>query len=323
MNKAVVLLIITLLAASLACLHLVRTLRQERAQNAVLEADLAVLKAERSARSALLGSARAKEPGPSRERAAASASQPSSTDTPQFTVEQSTLAPADAGVQSEQERLQDPAYREALRAQLRGSLPALYPGLAAALNLSREESERLFDLLADQQIQEIEQPIFAEWETTNPPAYQEAQRRLQERQQQQQADLEMQLGPATYEKWTAYRQTLGERQTVVSLQSSLALAGAPMSVDQTEAALAALIAQGGRQSAALAAQDSADANASPASDRWFAQLQDEHERMLAAMKPVLTPEQYAHFEKQLADELAMGRASAQLRQTDLAGSDEQ
>ncbi len=325
MNKVVPILIVATLAASVACMHLVRELRQERARSETLQSQLEeqqkeilALRAQDAPQFQTQLHEKPKTASPSKPASTLPAPA-SAAKLAEAADSRAMFLQARENMQSERQRLQDPEYRSAMQAQMRASLGTSYPGLASELGITREEAGHLLDLLASQQVADMEDSTFYGSEQPDPAAVEEIQRQIQQRHRQHQMEIEVQLGPATYAKWQTYQETLGQRHRVAGLQSTLALAGAPMNAEQSKAVLDALIEDQRRQQNAFASTTGTQAGifVDPAMqsadmDRWLAEQERWQERLLTSLESVLTSEQLEHLKQNFANEREMQRASSQL-----------
>lgn len=138
--------------------------------------------------------------------------------------------------QRDQQRrmLQNPEYRELMRAQHRESMNHVYGDLEVLMGITSEQAEQLRDLLADQQVRRMEDaPSFIQADGS--PNDQVKVREYQERQQQIQSKNEQEiaslLGP-NYSDWQSYQQNAWSRSTVMNLKQNLASSNEPLRADQ-------------------------------------------------------------------------------------------
>jgi hypothetical protein len=220
--------------------------------------------------------------------------------------------------------LKNPEYREAMRASTHLGMQQNYPGFAAALDLNDEEANRFIDLLTEQQLRnrEYEESLFLAQTENDEGRMREAHERMQERMRQQQAEIEMQLGPANYQKWQEYQQTVGQRHRLASMQSQLALAGTPLNAEQSGALLAALVQEQRKQQQAQSAAGTArpvgwqPVGVVPGQEEWIEAQAQSNERLLAAIKSNLSSQQTSQLEQMLARELDLQRTQLQLLQAE-------
>ncbi len=338
MNKAIPILLLTTAAPAIACLHLVRELREERAQSEALQAKVAELEKSaaetqvfRIVRRASPFSAPVEMPlGTS--RGAPSKSPAKQSDKPTGTSTPNAALAADDPQDQMREHferqralLKNPEYREAVRASSRLSMSQNYPGFAAELGLSEDEANRFMDLLTDQQLQSMEhdESLFLARTGDDEARMREAHERMQERMRQQQAEIEMHLGPTKYQKWQDYQQTLGQRHRLASMQSQLALAGAPLNAEQSGALLAVLVQEQRKQQQAQAGANAGQPVGSwqpygpvPGQEEWITAQEQSNERLLAAIKSNLSSQQASKLEQMLDRELDLHRTQLKLLQAE-------
>lgn len=339
MNKAIPILLLTTVAPAIACLHLVRELREERAQSEALQAKVAEL--ERSvAEAQVFRVVRRASPfsapvemAPGTSLAASSTSSTKQSNEPKSAnFPNAALASKDARDQMrehfERQRalLRNPEYREAVRASTRLGMSQNYPAFAAELGLSEDEANRFMDLLTEQQLQSMEhdESLYFARAGDDEARMREAHERMQERMRQQQAEIEMHLGPTNYQKWQDYQQTLGQRHRLASMQSQLALAGSPLDAEQSDALLAALVQEQRKQQQAQAGANTGQPVGSfwhsygpvPGQEEWISAQEQSNERLLAAIKSNLSSQQASKLEQMLDRELDLHRTQLKLLQAE-------
>lgn len=133
---------------------------------------------------------------------------------------------------SSAELMADPEYRRVLLASQRLSIESGYPGLVDELGLSRNDADKLFDLLAEQQTK-----MSAELSALNVAASQanggriddaaraEITQKRQALQQQQAAEVAALLGTARNAQFQEYNDSRNGRQQATDLSVQLAQAG--------------------------------------------------------------------------------------------------
>jgi hypothetical protein len=128
---------------------------------------------------------------------------------------------ANAPVNMVEAALADPANLEMTRNMMRMMMPQQYPDLARDLNLSPAEVEKLFDTLARQQMDlgMGSMDMFTGRELS-PAAMQEMERKMQQQQKANDAELSAMLG-SKYQQWLDYQGTAAARQQVEQLQAVL------------------------------------------------------------------------------------------------------
>jgi hypothetical protein len=207
------------------------------------------------------------------------------------------------------ELLKDPDYREAQRAQMRMTMPQRYPDLAKELGLSPAETDALFDLLARQQVDQMAVTFTTD---DSEAVRQETMRAANELARNQQNELESQLGPARYQQFKDYQQTLGARQQVSQLRTTLSTAGYPLSDDQAAPLLATLTAEQKRRTEELRARASPTLG-DPRGQLDFQEQnlktqEQSNQRVLDAAQSYLTADQLAALKGSLTQQLSLQRA---------------
>jgi hypothetical protein len=232
----------------------------------------------------------------------------------------SALQNALASLTQEKELLKDPEYRKARLAQTRMSIARNYPGLAEELGLSEKEADRLFDQLAENQLNMNGELSLISATASNDPAAQQAMMQRQQAMQREGEDaIRNVLGASKYTQWQDYQQTRPARTRVMSMGTMMAQAGAPLNDTQTKALTTMMIAEQQRQR-----QDSqtlARNLGNPSDPEFRTRLQEEsmkrqeesNRRILEAAAPTLSTKQLAALREQFEQDDAMRRASSRLQ----------
>ena len=127
-------------------------------------------------------------------------------------------------------QLADPALRSAFRAQQRAAVLQLYGDLLRSWHLPADKSDRLLDLLAEQQLQEMEQSL-----NTSEPGSAAVARASDDAAMSASKDEINALLTDQQRKELQYQQdSLNERLTVGSLADELSLAQMPLTDSQRE-----------------------------------------------------------------------------------------
>jgi hypothetical protein len=130
--------------------------------------------------------------------------------------------------------LQDPQRRTAMREEYKKEeLPRLYPDIREQLQLTAEQEDRLFDLLADFQLQHLD--LFY----TQEPDQLAKHERIQENEQRRNEALHSLLGTDTLQRYQRYQLDLREHQFIARLVRWLNPANA-LSSEQKSQLMAAL-----------------------------------------------------------------------------------
>ncbi len=109
------------------------------------------------------------------------------------------------------DQLNDPDYREAQRAQIRDSMPQRYPDAAKALDMTKEQADAFFDLLARQQFDRMDSAFNS---NDGEESRQQAVRAATDSAHRQLIEIESQIGAVKYQKWQDYQRTLASGEHV-------------------------------------------------------------------------------------------------------------
>jgi hypothetical protein len=143
------------------------------------------------------------------------------------------------------EAMQSPQGRELTRNMMRSVMSQMYPDIATELDLTAEETGRLFDLLVKQQEELSADSMGLLTGGGNPAAMQDIQRRIVEKERAHEQELSAMLG-SKYAKWEQYQSTAAARQQVSQLRTTLAASGNPLSEAQEKSLVAAFAREQGR-----------------------------------------------------------------------------
>jgi hypothetical protein len=242
MKKLAAALAVVALGLGVGALYLWQQLNDERGHSADLQAQInAMDAAQKSSAAALTAPPAGTPPGNQPVAATAANAAPTPASAPA-----KSAAPARTGsalATGAKELMSTPEGREMMRGQLRLMLPARYPDIAQELNLSPDQVDKLFDLLAKQQVELSADSIdLLGGGNADPAAVQQMQRKLQEKQQANEVEIQQLLGDK-YPQWQDYQGTLAARQQVSSLQSVLNAGGNGLSQAQSKSLTAALAAE--------------------------------------------------------------------------------
>jgi ribosomal protein L12E/L44/L45/RPP1/RPP2 len=238
-----------------------------------------------------------------------------------------------ASMERQRMLLRDPEYREAMRAQQKMGLARSNPNLARDLNLTSDELDRLYDVLAEQQLRAMEnsRPFWSgNGEQPDAAKMQEFHRKQMEQQRSNEAELRRTLGDARYREWQEYQSMTGVRWEADRVRTSLASAGVPLDESLAKPLLKTLHEQQMKMMQQQAAAASANANVSArlvASSGWSAatspdmlkmqensleMMAQHHKRQREALASVLTPEQLKVIEYDHNLEQQMQRAQLRI-----------
>lgn len=239
MTKANLVLGAAAMLFAAGCLVLVRNLSTERNHVRALETQLAQLPRD----------VKRPEAAPPEPPAQSSAVPPVTTSPATATSMPAADKPAaekDGAELDRQRRLYaDPVYRAAEIASIRLEQQTEYPQLAAELGLSKEEADRLLDLLAEQSLRQRES---ATKQLQSGDDWEQWQKKLSEQQEQERRAL---LGEERFQAWTEYVKGAGARELVSQLRTELATSSSPLSEVQVKPLAQALAAEQQRSWAEL------------------------------------------------------------------------
>jgi len=341
MSKAVIVLTIATVASASASTYLWRELGSEREQSATLQTRVAELEREMAQRPAAPPQADREltEPAPEVTPAAvktASAAPPAA----QLGVIQGTanagfvgaqrLGVADPDMrrrmkeaQEQQARmLKDPEYRELMRAQQKLGMMRMYSDLEPMLGLTKEESERLLDVLAEQSIRGMEQPPpFGPMDGTQPTEAEirERQRAFEEQHRRNEQEIAAVLG-SRYSDWQEYQKNGWSRSQVTQLRQTLSSTDEPLRQDQIKPLVNAIAREQQQMMAAPMRMGPGIRTASGAmqmdpqtqarmAEEWLERTAQSHERIRNAVSGLLTPAQFEQLQRQQEQELKMQELS--------------
>jgi hypothetical protein len=213
----------------------------------------------------------------------------------------------------QRELWKDPEYRKARLAQIRTNIARNYPGLAEELGLSPAETDQLFDVLAQNELNITSNNSMFMASVNDPAALQDMSRTLQEQSRQGEEAIAATLGSARYAQWQQYQQNQMARSQASSLNTMLAQAGQPLSKDQLKSLTTALGAETQRQreetialTRGLNLQDPAQmAQAREASRKA---QEGANQRVLAAAASVVSAQQLELIRAQMEQQQTMTRA---------------
>jgi hypothetical protein len=331
MNKTVVLLLVTTVGLGAVAMHLVLELHAEREQVQTLQARIDEL-----ARNEL-----PRDPAPPRS-SPFQPPEPTVAEVPARgairAIAKTNAAVTGAGVDmpSREEHMRmiregmerqralfaDPEYSEAMQTQQKLMLARTYPDLAQELQISSEQADRLLTLLAEQQLRHMQQqssPALAD----EPPKLAELadmQRKWQQQQQADEAELASLLGDDMLNAWKEYQSTLDAGHQVEELRSVLASRGIPLPDGQTKPLLKAFAdqqrsaqewiteSQSGQVAGDVTGPGFRVTNLQEQADWQERQLERtarDHERLRDAVAPFLTREQLEVFTENQNAQLKM------------------
>lgn len=295
-------------------------LRAERAATAALQAQLEATLANQKVQTAAARiDAELPVPTPPAAPAAAAAAAAPAPPKAEATGDSRSAASPIRGL-SDAVLLQDPEYRKARLAMLRASLEQAYPLLAEEMELTAEEVERLFTLLAETQLDMTAQTATSS--ATDPQLEQTAaqiRRNLRAARGQESGSLRALLGDARYSQWQEYQHTRGTRLQASSFANAMAQAGAPLDSTQLRTLTAAMISEEKAMHQALLAlgrsvnTESAESRAQ-AQEALRIRQAESNQRILDAAAPRLNSQQLGLLRAQIEQQEAMRLAAERVRQ---------
>ena len=206
--------------------------------------------------------------------------------------------------------MNDPEFRRALRSQQRVNLEDQFHDLPKVLGLSSEQTDRLFDLLAEQQVRIHD----ARW--LKPEAGKTVFDAYEEARAKNQVELASFLGPSNMIRYQEFRATLESRIEVTSVRNELARGPEPLRENQVDSMIAVVNPELQRLKQELRELDPLKPpGTDPATDGKRSELTiATNQRILDAARPILTSEQLAGLEElyrrqrlQMEAESAMNR----------------
>lgn len=227
------------------------------------------------------------------------------------------------------ELLKDPEYRKAALAQARLTLDQNYPGLAEELGLTPAQTQEVFDLLAELQLERTSATFsLTAGGQPDQAAVTEMLRRNQELQRQQDERIAALLGPAGLERFKGYEETRSSRMQAQSVRRTMESAGVPLSDTQMRPLTDAYIAEQRRQRNDMESMMREISQPGAGGQQRALELNMElqearNRRLVEVARSHLTAQQLERFEASLDQQLAMNRASRRLMQAQLEAQQRQ
>lgn len=181
---------------------------------------------------------------------------------------------------------QGEAFRKMMRAQMRAHNKLLYADVGAQLGLTREEVNKLIDLLTDQQA-----GLGIPSEVTDPA---EIQRLMDETLRENKAKIASLLGPEKFQSFEEYQQSLPARYELDVLARQIEGSdAAPLNNDQRKRLLAALVEERKRTPMPQFSGDTDQGDFAKTYSDW---QEDYNARVGAQARNILNNEQYAAYD---------------------------
>jgi outer membrane murein-binding lipoprotein Lpp len=185
---------------------------------------------------------------------------------------------------------QSEAFQKMMRAQMRSHNKQMYADVGAQLGLTREEVNKLIDLLTDQQTSGLAIPGGV----TDPA---EIQRLMEEALRENKAKIASLLGPDKLESFEEYQRSLPARQELDMLARQIEGSdAAPLNEDQRKRLLAALIEERKRIPSPQFPTGTDDGDFAKTYSEWQA---DYNARVAAQARGILNAEQYTAYDDYL------------------------
>jgi hypothetical protein len=207
----------------------------------------------------------------------------------------------------EQRMLQNPEYRDLLRARQRVALSRMHEDLPELLQISKQQADQLLDLLAEQQVREqaASRPM---WPHGDAAAMQELMEKTQERQRTDEDEIAALLGPTKLQEWKEYEQSTMARFQVQRLRQML-----PPDVALRAEQLRPLVAAISREHRQMF-EDRTLVGPAPGEvpdENWQKRMRERHaeqtamrnQRILDAASSILSPKQLEYLGSLLQQEL--------------------
>jgi hypothetical protein len=225
----------------------------------------------------------------------------------------------------QQAMLKDPEYRELMRAQQKMGMRRMYADMEMMMGLSKEEADRVRDVLAEQQLRSMEQrPFMAPFDGSPPDqaAIREQQRVFEELKRKNDAELQAALGPK-YSDWQAYQNSMWSRSQVMHLREALVGSAEPLREDQLKPLVQALSREQQQlQTNTVRAQHPAGLAGPEAQlrmqEEWLERTAQSHERIRNAVSSLLTPTQMQQLQEQQDQERKMHELNLRMQRAQVA-----
>jgi hypothetical protein len=215
--------------------------------------------------------------------------------------------------------LQDPDSRGRALSNLKQILPHAYSGLVEELGLSPDEAGRLFDLLAEQQLEIASLMGPATEGVQRDSAYrQDVGLRGLELQRKHDLSLAALLGDSRHAKLKEYQESRRARQQVAQYGGTMGAMGHPLSAEQEVSLRGVLLAEDRRQRTEVenmlrSTRRTGTLDVAQAVEEARRRRADSHARIIAAAQPHLNAQQLESLRSSLDQQLAASRVSVRPR----------
>jgi hypothetical protein len=204
------------------------------------------------------------------------------------------------------EAMQGPQGQDAMGSMMRTAMLAMYPDVGAELDLTPDEVDKLFDLLARQQQELMTDSAGLFAGANDPAATQELMRKTTEKEQAHQREQEVMLG-GKYPKWQEYQSTAAARQQVAQLRTVLGASGNPLSEAQEKSLVAAFAREQARSEREMRewSTSSAAMNSPNIVQETMQQAVAAQRRRVEVAAPILDATQLGQFRRQVDQQARM------------------
>ena len=207
--------------------------------------------------------------------------------------------------------LKDPEYRELMRDQQKMGMRRMYGDMETMLGLSKEEADRVMDVLAEQQVRSMEQRPHFGMDGSQPDqaAIREQQRVFEETRRKNESELASALG-SKYGEWQEYQQSMWSRSQVMRLKETLSGSDDPLRQDQIKPLVQALAREQQQMQTNSMRGQNANGYARPENqlrmqEEWLERTAQSHERVRNAVSSLLSPAQMQQLQDQQEQEHKM------------------
>lgn len=212
--------------------------------------------------------------------------------------------------------MKDPAMREMMREQQKAVINMMYGGLYKELNLSPEEKDRLKELLTDAQLGNMDAAQGLLGGTADAATKAAATKAIEDAKKQTDAGIKALLGEGRFAQYEEYQKSVGERMQIDQFKSQIAADGPPLRDDQS----AQLLQIMKEEKLALPPVIPTDQNQIPDQDSFTAEkvegqlkwMEQYNARVTDRARSVLTPEQFASYQKFQEQQQSMQKLGMQM-----------
>jgi hypothetical protein len=212
--------------------------------------------------------------------------------------------------------MKDPAMREMMREQQKAVINMMYGGLYKELNLSPEEKDRLKELLTDAQLGNMDAAQGLLGGTADAATKAAATKAVEDAKKQADAGIKALLGEGRFAQYEEYQKSVGERMQIDQFKSQIAADGPPLR-DEQSAQLLQIMKE---EKLALPPVIPTDQNQIPDQDSFTAEkvegqlkwMEQYNARVTDRARAVLTPEQFASYQKFQEQQQSMQKLGMQM-----------